>query len=81
MKNNGEKWLDRHGPAISTAVMLGFFLALILLFASIAKGEGLEKKLPALEGLTQWGCEVKGPIQCGIGRASTGPDRLHCWMR
>ena len=64
MEKNGEKWLKRNGEAIATAVMLGlgFFLALMLLFAAIAKAEGLDKKLPALEGLSRYGCAVEGPI-------------------
>lgn len=62
MKKNGEKWLERNGAAISTAVMLGVFFALALLFAAVAKGEGLEKKLPGMERLTTYGCVVNGPM-------------------
>ena len=75
MKNNGENWLQRNGEAIKTAAMLGFFLALMLFFASIAKAENLDKKLPALDGLTTYGCSVRGPIRLLDHNDASGRER------
>ncbi len=75
MKNNGRNWLQRNGEAIKAAVMLGFFLALMLCFASIAKGENLDKELPALDGLTTYGCYVNGPIRLLDPNDAAGRER------